>query len=330
MKNNSPLVSVIVPIYNMEKYLRKCVDSIINQTYHNLEIILVDDGSPDQCPQICDEYAEKDSRIVVIHKKNGGLSSARNAALDVCQGDYIGFIDSDDYIEPNMYENLLEAIITEDGAIGATGVAVESESGITKYVVNADNVDESKGQYVESLLLHKGDVSVCSKLFHREIIGCHRFDETKQNEDLLFVFEIEKNFSKIKYTGLLGYHYIIHAGSLSRSFGKAIHDMVCNAKTVRTYIDNNYPELKKQAERFEIYQNIAFLRNVPQGYNREEDTLCSDAEKFLKKCFARGMMNPYLSIIDKIQLIMLVVAPKITSSLFHLLLNFKKLEVTTK
>ncbi len=100
-------VSVIVPIYNAEKYLNKCLESIIGQTYKNLEIILVDDGSSDNSPTICDAWAQIDSRIRVIHKKNGGVSSARNAGIDLAQGDYIGFVDADDWIEPNMYEVLI-------------------------------------------------------------------------------------------------------------------------------------------------------------------------------------------------------------------------------
>ena len=104
----NPLISVIVPIYNVEKYLARCVDSIVNQTYKNLEIILVDDGSPDRCPQMCDDYAEKDSRIKVVHKKNGGLSDARNAGMAVATGEYISFIDSDDWIDLETYDLVLE------------------------------------------------------------------------------------------------------------------------------------------------------------------------------------------------------------------------------
>ena len=101
-----PLISVIVPVYKVELYLRQCVDSLLAQTYSNLEIILVDDGSPDGCPAICDEYARKDSRVRVIHKPNGGLSDARNVGLDAARGEYIGFIDSDDWVMPDMYEYL--------------------------------------------------------------------------------------------------------------------------------------------------------------------------------------------------------------------------------
>ena len=101
--NRVPKVSIIVPVYKVEKYLRKCIDSIINQTLKDIEIILVDDGSPDNCGKICDEYAAKDTRIKVIHKENGGLSSARNAGMEVAEGEYIGFVDSDDWIESDMY-----------------------------------------------------------------------------------------------------------------------------------------------------------------------------------------------------------------------------------
>lgn len=101
-----PLISVIVPCYNVEEYLPKCIESILNQTYRNLEILLVDDGSPDNCGRICDEYAAKDSRIRIIHKKNGGLSDARNAALDVMTGEYVTFIDSDDYVSDDYVEYL--------------------------------------------------------------------------------------------------------------------------------------------------------------------------------------------------------------------------------
>lgn len=106
--NSQPKISVIVPVYKVENFLDRCVESIVGQTYENLEIILVDDGSPDNCPSMCDKWAEKDRRIKVIHKENGGVSSARNAALDIVSGDYIGFVDSDDWIDPGMYEFLYE------------------------------------------------------------------------------------------------------------------------------------------------------------------------------------------------------------------------------
>ncbi len=118
-------ISVIVPIYKVEEYLHRCIDSIINQTYTNLEIILVDDGSPDNCPMICDEYAKKDSRIRVIHKKNGGLSDARNAGLEIATGEYIGFVDSDDWIHKDMYHILYKNIIEKDADIAECSIKKE-------------------------------------------------------------------------------------------------------------------------------------------------------------------------------------------------------------
>lgn len=109
----NPLVSIIVPIYKVEPYLRRCLDSIVNQTYTNLEIILVDDGSPDGCPQICDEYAAKDKRIIVIHKENGGLSDARNAGLGICKGEYVSFVDSDDWVDEKYIETFCTILIKE-------------------------------------------------------------------------------------------------------------------------------------------------------------------------------------------------------------------------
>lgn len=123
-----PLISVIVPIYKVEKYLPVCVEKLMHQSYQNLEMILVDDGSPDGCPQICDEYAQKDSRIRVIHKKNGGLSDARNAGLDIAQGAYIAFVDSDDYVEEHYIEKLYDALQQSHATIAVCGLQIVDEN----------------------------------------------------------------------------------------------------------------------------------------------------------------------------------------------------------
>lgn len=125
------LISVIVPIYKVQDYLDECIESIINQTYSNIEVILVDDGSPDRCPQMCDEWAKRDSRIRVVHKKNGGLSSARNAGIDVAKGEYISFVDSDDFICKDALQNLYDRI-KNDKSIGITsGLIYRYQDGCT-------------------------------------------------------------------------------------------------------------------------------------------------------------------------------------------------------
>ena len=126
-KEEWPLVTAVIPVYLAQRYLRRCVDSVLSQTYQNLQIILVDDGSPDGSPQICDEYAKQDERILVIHKRNGGVSSARNAALDAANGEFVTFIDSDDYIAPDLVEQLLITYSCFGGGIPICTVTREPE-----------------------------------------------------------------------------------------------------------------------------------------------------------------------------------------------------------
>ncbi len=135
------LISIVIPVYKVEPYLSKCIDSILAQTYTNLEIILVDDGSPDNCPKICDEYAKLDNRIIVIHKENGGLSDARNAGIRIVTGEYIGFVDSDDYIDAKMYEILAQKITKYEADISICSyikIFEKSEKKLYKKLINQD------------------------------------------------------------------------------------------------------------------------------------------------------------------------------------------------
>lgn len=321
MNNNKeltmPLITIIVPIYNVEKYLKACIDSVLNQTYHNLEVILVDDGSPDKCPEICDEYAKKDYRIIVIHKKNGGLSSARNAGLKICKGEYISFVDSDDIIAPSMMENLLN-ISTSRNVLANTRMKLLSEDGTKKTYLIDDYKEKSSVDYLRSLLMHRGDSSVCTKLFRKSQIDGMLFDETILNEDVLFMISLLDKFDRIVYTASEDYCYISHNASTSRSFGKAIHDMVENASRIRRYINKFYPQLNEEAERFEIFQNIAFLCACPLKYERKKDDVYKRAVSYLRHNFIKGLRNHCLTSKDKFKLIMLVISPRLTSVLLSL------------
>ena len=176
-------ISVIVPVYNVEKYLSKCIDSILSQTYKNLEIILVDDGSPDSSPKICDKYKERDNRIKVIHKKNGGLASARNAGMDIATGKYIGFVDSDDMIAEDMYEVLLENMIKSNAEI-----AVCYKTDILENLQTGKGIVEelNKTQALKKMVLGiEFGSHACDKLFKREILVSDiRFPEGKTYEEL--------------------------------------------------------------------------------------------------------------------------------------------------
>lgn len=227
----SNLVSIIVPVYNVEKYIHRCVDSILNQTYRNLEIILVDDGSPDNCGSICEEYAQQDDRIKVIHKENGGLGFARNSGLDIATGDYVAFVDGDDYIGTNHIEKLLRALQRSqaDACMGGhtkayvnhyeqrpnplAGSEIENEAVLTQLLPKMCGIDNT-GRYV--------DMSVWLALYSRRIIADYhlRFvsERVLASEDLVFNFSFYSHAEKVTIIDSNEYYYCDNEGSLTTRY----------------------------------------------------------------------------------------------------------------
>ena len=215
------LVSIIVPIYNVEQYLRECIDSIINQTYKNLEIILVDDGSPDNCGQICDEYAKKDDRIKVIHKQNGGLSSARNAGLDIATGEYISFIDSDDKISEKFIEYLYNLCGKYNTDISMCSLQRFNENVEFKHEGELDIKEEitikSKKEMVMGMNGKESisSVVVCNKLYKKYIYETLRFPIGKIIEDQFTTYKAFDNcFTNIVVSNLSLYKYRVNPDSI--------------------------------------------------------------------------------------------------------------------
>ena len=197
INESKPLVSIIVPIYKVEPYLRRCLDSIVNQTYANLEIILVDDGSPDNCPQICEEYAVNDNRIVVIHKENGGLSDARNTGLDICKGEYISFVDSDDWVDNNYIKTLLNLAIKENADICICNHSLIYRDGTEKFSSFSAGV-YSKTDAIKKIILQQTLPWGASwgKIYNRKIFKKYQFPVGKIHEDdytsYKFIYEANK------------------------------------------------------------------------------------------------------------------------------------------
>lgn len=195
--NEESLISIIVPIYKVKEYLDECINSIIKQTYSNIELILVDDGSPDECPKMCDEWAMKDDRIKVIHKKNGGLSSARNAGLDMAQGEYISFVDSDDFICQNALLDLYDRIKNDESVGIVSGMIYRYQNGNASIYKEEWYHEEEKVISANNFLLEtmslKSSFTVWNKLYRRDIIGNIRFREGRNNEDTLFMYDLGKN-----------------------------------------------------------------------------------------------------------------------------------------
>ena len=212
-------VSIIVPIYKVEKYLEKCIDSILNQTYKNLEIILVDDGSPDKCPKICDDYAKKDERIKVIHKKNGGLSDARNFGINIATGDYISFIDSDDFISNDYVEYLLNLIVKYDADMSVIlPLKFKEESKIKINQKNAKIKVYSAYKALEVMLYQKEfDNAAWGKLYSRKIIKGIEFPKGKLYEDIGTTYKYILKSNKVVYSNAIKYFYLQRNDSIMGS-----------------------------------------------------------------------------------------------------------------
>ena len=317
MRENK-LISVIVPIYNTAEYLRRCVDSLLSQTYENIEIVLIDDGSTDSSPEICDQYASEYSKIVVVHKKNGGLSSARNAGVAIAKGEYIGFVDSDDFVEPDFYNQLYLNVGNSDNEISNAMYARYEEGGKKSPSCVEHNIDEDIKpiDFAKELMLHKGDVSVCSKLFPKSLFGKVSFIEGKLNEDLLFILEILKYIKVIHFVGYIGYNYCYRSDSISSSYGKSMIDMVSNSLIARNTVEEKFPELREVAERFSLYQHMVYLLNVPINDANKSNAVYVGALKYLKKHIFSVYKNHYLSFKQKITIYLLMFFPKLTGKIF--------------
>lgn len=220
MSNNSQheLISVIVPVYNVEQYLKRCVESLFVQSYKNLEIILVDDGATDQSGKICDELSCKDNRIKVIHKENGGLSDARNKGLEYATGDLIAFVDSDDYIAPNMYERLVSVMNdTDTDIVMCRYIRFKGETceEIIENKVDVKVMDTSK--VLENIYGTDGETYTVAwnKLYKRDVIADIRYPVKKVNEDEYTTYKYFANAKKVAYTSEILYYYFYNDNSIT-------------------------------------------------------------------------------------------------------------------
>lgn len=246
------LISVIVPVYNVEPYLDDCVASITAQTHPNLEILLVDDGSPDRCGAICDIWAERDSRIRVLHQENGGLSAARNAGLDMATGAYITFVDSDDQIEPDMYEKLLTALLTENADIAACCILACSANRQEVWGRQEYTVGDSEA--ILSMVFSDADypVAAWNKLYRRRCWEGIRFPVGRLCEDAFTVCLLADRAKRIVQLPDTLYRYRIHPGSIMTApFRPQRMDEEAAWRHNYEFIEAHYPRLRKPA--FDFY-----------------------------------------------------------------------------
>jgi len=249
----SPLISIIIPIYNVEKYLPACLDSVLAQTYQNLEIILVDDGSPDGSGAICDAYAASDARIRVIHQKNGGVSSARNTGLDAASGAFIGFVDPDDYIEPGMYEVLYNQLQASGADIVQCGYVWEEDGKEDVFFHHSGEIQLHDGLYCiqELLTVEKPWWAVWNKLYRSKLLQELRFcTGLRVGEDILFTFQIFLQINQLVSVKRPLYHYVCRPFSLAK-FGPHYIDHLEIGRQMINCLPQSQPKLLGYAYRWQ-------------------------------------------------------------------------------
>lgn len=263
MQDDSPLISVIVPIYNVGEYVSKCIDSIIRQTYRNIEIILVDDGSTDKSGEICDLYSKKDKRIVVIHKKNGGLSDARNAGIDVAKGQFITLVDGDDYIDKDYVSLLYETLSTNSSDISVVGHKIIRASKTIIKCASRSKTYSPKEALKEILYDREIDLSAWGKLYDARLFKKIRFPVGRIYEDSATTYRLFDTARSITAIPAAKYNYIIRASSITNeSFNKRKFELLTSTREMCEYIKNKYPTLEKAANRRMMWAYISTLAQL--------------------------------------------------------------------
>ena len=300
-------VSVIVPVYNVELLLKRCIKSILNQTYKNIEIILVDDGSTDSSSSICDNYKEKDDRVKVIHKKNGGLSDARNVGIQEMTGEYVCFIDSDDYIEKDMIKLLLEDMKKNNSDISSCGKIIEYTDKIEKKNNTFEFVNTPIEVLARMLTFDNFDNSFCDKMFKVELIKDEKFPVGDYYEDMAIMYRIIQKAHLISHITYEGYHYIIRENSISNEkFSFKQLDMIKYAKKCRDNVVKNYPTITQQADSFYYLNLINIILKIrnDKDYLKYKNELKKLRKEYNKE-IVRMIKNKFIAREKKIMIILI-------------------------
>ena len=315
---NLPLITVIVPVYNIKEYLPRCVHSITAQTYENLEILLVDDGSTDGTGELCEELAGEDRRIRVIHKENGGSSCARNFGLSEMQGSFVGFVDSDDYIEPDMYEKLYQGMMASGAAIAQIGRnEIDAGGNLLPDICVPPGEQEfiTSRDFMKELLMHRGDCSFCTKLFDVRLFNDRSFPVGKLNEDFWLLIQMLPRVSGILSLPGYGYHVFYRIGSNSRradknDFSRVYGDCVDNADLAAILSEEYEPALSEEALRFGVFQRLEYLLHIPIPRMTRENKQYREIVGFLRRNYWSSIKNKCLTKKNKIYVTLFAIAPK--------------------
>lgn len=312
------MVSVIIPVYNVEKYIKECVDSVIIQSYKNLEIILIDDGSKDESGNICDELAIKDSRIVVFHKENGGLSSARNKGIDIAHGKYIFFLDSDDVIEKNAINSMVKII--EDQK---SDVVIAPCQRFINNIFTLDNILKyetvTRKEAIQRMLTFRcPGHEACGKLYKKELWTEIRFPVGKLYEDYLTTYRILVKCRAISFCNIPFYFYRVRKGSIMNTkIGDKEMSILDISQEVTDFISGAYPELSKNAEYFQLVVYLKTMHRIllenSKLYENQQRKIIQYSRKHWQYMFFRWVRKK-----DKIKLITLLINKRLFVFVYNL------------
>ncbi|MGM9589478.1 MAG: glycosyltransferase family 2 protein [Faecousia sp.] len=284
--NQDILVSVIVPVYNVEEYLGRCVDSILTQTYQNLEVILVDDGAKDGSGAICDAYAAKDSRVRVIHKENGGLSSARNAGIDIARGEYLEFVDSDDWLEPDAVESLLREALTNQTELVVGGRwDVKATIGQKQQGLCPPRQEVLSGEKLVSRIFRWDhcDSSACDKLFAKRLFREARFPQGVVCEDVPVMYKIVLDAGRIAMLPKPIYNYYHRSGSITyTSVSDKNFHFARHTEEILSYIQAHYHVLEQEARYLRVRSLVYAVQSVDLASEEDRKRFCGPARDYRK------------------------------------------------
>lgn len=289
------LISIIVPIYKVEKYLNQCISSIVNQTYKNIEIILVDDGSPDNCPKICDEWAKKDARIKVIHKNNGGLSDARNYGIDSATGDYLMFVDSDDYVSEEICEKLLSLIKKHNADVAMSETTTFHENEQVKKFDGKIVIREVKNEELLGELFHSPYiyfVTAWAKLYKKEVFKDLRYPVGKLHEDVFVIHKIIANINTLVQTSEPLYYYLLRESSIIGSYGLKNFQHTKQAYDEQyDYLIKKFPEKTKEITLWHMGMLRCLYCKDKKEYNPVRKEILEEYNRLYKTVKSKGLKN---------------------------------------
>ena len=303
------LISVIVPVYRVEKYMERCVKSILSQTYKNLEVILVDDGSPDQCPAICDACAEKDASVKVIHQENKGLSGARNAGIDAASGEYLAFVDSDDYIENTMIEKLYHNITESHADVASCGVYnVYRQKCIPQCEKEEKFLCDVEKAFGLLLVGEKIPGSSCNKLYRSELLDKVKFPEGVLYEDVKFHLDLMQIIQSVHVDTTPLYYYVHREESITtKKFDSSAMSFIYFYEETLKVVQQKYPSVITQA-RFKLFwAYFALLDRIIQQDDYQKIPEYCKIVRYLKRNTIRILKNPYFRKGRKVGALMLLI-----------------------